>query len=616
MTYNNNSNITPNRALVPDYLSIDYDTFAERNKQILKNTEQFKDYNYEGSNISLLIQWNAYLAELGTYYANKIAKNIYDDTTDLYENAHRLASHKGYNARGYISSIVDVNITINVYNEDLSQNFAPGDQLYIPAYTPVFAELEDSKKIQFITTRSFLVDVPYDDNIYVDGSYTFPIPFIQGQPFIIEHKGKDLIDNKLILPFYKFNHDFTDSDTHSTCLVEVNNEAWTRVSNFHEHLSNLSENNITDKVFMLMFNKYKQYVVEFSNFRQVPEQLDTIKITLLRSAGEEGNVGANTINILDEVDSAKIIYNNTKKHQISLNAISISNESASYGGTNPQEINQITNAGKGNMHSQERCVTRKDYNTYLKSRSDIISANVWGEREVNLHGNVTEYNKIHVSLIPSAWGTGTISVTPKEWTPASKTGSIDIPTTYNDAFKEDIKVFLEPRKILTTYEEFDLPDLVYFMFRIGLKIKRTYNFPDVAEAVRDKIKYYFSAKNRQFNENISFMNLHNYVLDVYQIAEGHDWSLIKGIDNLIFREIVLSSPTIDQAEIDKYKELGITIASDSNIYPPNKLNNFPQYTQIEFMDNIENKLKVIKLGFNQFPYLASDLCIFEEERGY
>jgi hypothetical protein len=87
------------------------------------------------------------------------------------------------------------------------------------------------------------------------------------------------------------------------------------------------------------------------------------------------------------------------------------------------------------------------------------------------------------------------------------------PLAYYSGYVEDLKVFLEPRKFLTTYEQFEVPDLVYFAFHIGLRISSNYNFVDVANNFMNKLQYYFATTNRNFADTISFMDMHNWLID-------------------------------------------------------------------------------------------------------
>ena len=82
------------KILTPSYLDLDFATLKQKFIDELSQSDLFKDYDFEGSNTSLLIEFVAYMAELNTYYLNKIAKNVYDETSDLYENVHRVATFR------------------------------------------------------------------------------------------------------------------------------------------------------------------------------------------------------------------------------------------------------------------------------------------------------------------------------------------------------------------------------------------------------------------------------------------------------------------------------------------------------------------------------------------
>ena len=58
--------------LVPKYLDIDFNTLVAKIKEELAASPNvvFRDLNYEGSNISILIELVAYLGELNTYFLN------------------------------------------------------------------------------------------------------------------------------------------------------------------------------------------------------------------------------------------------------------------------------------------------------------------------------------------------------------------------------------------------------------------------------------------------------------------------------------------------------------------------------------------------------------------
>ena len=61
---------------IPSYLEIDFLTLVEKFREELKDSDIYRDYDFEGANISILIELMSYIGELTTFFTNKIAKNV------------------------------------------------------------------------------------------------------------------------------------------------------------------------------------------------------------------------------------------------------------------------------------------------------------------------------------------------------------------------------------------------------------------------------------------------------------------------------------------------------------------------------------------------------------
>lgn len=565
------------KELTPSYLNLDYNTLRQKFVNELSKSELFKDYDFEGSNTSILIEFISYVAELNTYYLNKIAKNVYDETADLYENVHRLSTFRGYSPKGYISAQTEVTATISQDITDLY--FSPGDQLYIPAW---FSLLNTNGTVPFVTTRAYYGSIPTS----ASNAYSMNFSVKQGEVYNQTYTGADIIDGQIILPFYQFDHDDDIVEEEKiSILLEVNGIPWTRIPDFYDDISGLQAINT---VYIFNYDKYQRYNIEFSSSRSIPDVSSIIKITLVKSLGSAGTCGAGEIT----QSTTGLIYNLTKQSAIPIESISLTNLSATDPGANPQELDEIKKAARGYLHAQYRCVSKNDYIAFLEARTDIISANAWGEQELYPDGMVTEYNKVHLSVIPTTWGTGTIATSAAGWTSFTSptvSGNIIVPYNVSPLFQQTLRTYLEPRKMLNSYEYFELPTLVYFAFDIGLRIKRSYNFVDILQDVKAKLTYYFN-NIKQFGTIINFLDIHNYILDGTNVSPNNSFSNIKGIDNLVFRDIVASKHIYDY---------------ESAYYP--------QYTESDFDSNVDNKVKSIKLGFTQYPNFDVNLCRFRQE---
>jgi len=204
--------------LNPSYLEADFNTFKEKLQTLMKNSNTFKDYNYEGANITMLLELFSYLSELNTYYLNKVSKNMFIDTTDVYETASSLANLRGYQPKGYIAPIVDLKVTVLIAEE--TENVpAPGDQLYIPAFFPIDTGISiDEGNIIYTTTQSFTETIP----LSASGSHTFNVKLKQGEIETLDYTGEDIINNNIFLPFHNFDCDTGNYNENPSIVLYVN----------------------------------------------------------------------------------------------------------------------------------------------------------------------------------------------------------------------------------------------------------------------------------------------------------------------------------------------------------------------------------------------------------
>jgi len=560
--------------LIPEYLQIDFNTLVSRLKEQIKDSDIFRDTDYEGANVTLIAELMAYIGELQTFYTNKVAKNMYMETADIYENVHRLATLIGYDPKGHRGARGTCSITV-------SAGVSVGDILNIDTWKQIESTQSDpdtGESIQYATTESYTLtatEVPYKFDIFVR----------QGSVLNFSYTGDDIVSNELLLPLGDYGYDDSLIDEHNTIEVRVDGDLWTRVSDFFDLISGLQE---TRTVYKFEYDKYQRYKIVFSSLRQVPQDYQTIEITCLQSLGENSGVGPYTITRPED----EFIYNTNTSLYLANSTITCTNSAATVGAANPEPIDTIKENAQGQLHAQFRNVTAIDYITNLSQRSDIITSNVWGEQEVAPSGDTSEYNKVHIVVYPNPWGSASI-----ETSAASGANGAEyiVPYNFTDVFKADLANYLEARKILTVYEQYELPVLIYFRYDIGIRIQRTYSYASVRDAVRRKLIYYFDPTLRSFNEQVNFRDLENFILDRSIVSEGtlfsdaDTFSNVSGVKNLIFRDIDVQN---------------------SIVYEPNP-SMFPRYVHTPYVG--DNKLRTIELGVDQFPALDTVNTRFSQE---
>jgi hypothetical protein len=551
--------------LTPDYLSIDYSSLITRLKQQLRNSDTFADYNFEGSNIAILLELLAYVTELNTYFTNKVAKNVHIETADVYEAVNRAARQMGYEPKGPISSTTTITLVCTSAVDGNTYRIYPFSQFECPD-----EQDENGDTIKFANTTLYTIEAT---------ASSFSVDRSVRQGIVKEltgYTGDDLVDNELYLPSsYAYDNDLTDD--YPSLEVRVNDVAWTRVGDFWDELSAYYTE---DDVYMFVYDRYGRSKIVFSSSRNVPTSDDTIEITVLESLGADSNVGANTITDFQ----TNLVYNEDESEYIDSDYITVTNGTASTGGQDAEDILTIKENAKASLHTQYRNVSAVDYQAHLQERSDVVAAKAWGEQEETPAGDVNNYNLVYISIIPDLWNDNTISYGTSAWTTSwDQTESIMQPTSYSSDWTDELSLYLEPRKMISAYESFSVPDLVYFSFEFSIRIKRGYDFTLVQTDIINKLTYYFRASNVEFNSIINFNDIIEYILDTTEVSTTDNYTYIKGIRNLNIRDI----------EVTHY------------VYENNSSGNYPYYVEESDTYEGDNQLRTIQLGLDQFPMLAS-----------
>jgi hypothetical protein len=549
------------KQLIPSYVDADFDTIKARLKTLLSKVDNFQDYDFEGANITLLMELNAYVGDLQTFFTNRLAQNIHTETADQYEVVHSLVRQQGYEPTGYIGSELTLTITVNRVETDTNINFFEiDDQLHIPRGFRIDTGLttDDGDPIYYTVTEAFTYDCTEAD--VVAGFCTFDIIPRQGDPIqqILEFTGEDIVANQIVLPFKNWDmgtYPYESGVPSIVVTVGENEIVWERISDFFDEISGLRE---VDNAYMLQFDKYERYILAFSLTRNVPTLDDTIKVYVIETLGADGVVAINTYDTLNGVGTKPVsstilgvqdipfIENITQTVTVPDTQYDLINTQPSAGGANPQSLDELKLAGKSAAHRQYRNVTKYDYIGTLEARSDVTVANAWGEQEQNPDTMITtNYNRAYLSLIPTEWDNDNDSNISLFNTPVGGTfandyvdKSLDFPLAYNTTWTDQILEYIEPYKMLSIWEEFILPELVYFKLDIGLTVKRTYNFTTIQQTVKNKLIWYFSAVNREFGDEIDFREITKYVLDSNNVSPDDDFAAVRGINSLVIRDIL------------------------------------------------------------------------------
>lgn len=332
----------------------------------LKNQDTFKDYNFAGSGMSILLDVLAYNTHYNAYYLNMVANEMFLDTALQRDSVVSHAKLLNYIPR----SVIAPSATIELIVYDVTES-----ALTLPKNTNFISQAIDGINYNFVTVDSTTVNT-------VNNVATFNDVIIkQGNPLNYSF-AVDTTAN----PSTTFTIPDTNIDT-TTLRVSVQQSGSNTTSDVYNIASNYLELNGDSKVFFLQEGLGGNYQIYFGD-GIVGNALINGNIVRVSYISTEGTAaaGANSFILLDQVSG----FANTTLTSIS---------PATTGSTR-ESIDSIKYQAPKSYSAQRRAVTKEDYITAIQQNNlgyAFDAVNVWSGTE-----NVPPiYGQIFVCLKPA-----------------------------------------------------------------------------------------------------------------------------------------------------------------------------------------------------------------------
>src|SRR6056300_211079 len=131
---------------------LDFESISDNLKAYLKGQEKLKDYNFEGSTMSTLIDLLAYSSHIGAVNTNIAASELFLDSAQIRKNVVSRAKDLGFTpaSEKCSSAIVDINLR-NVRNPDGS---LPSTTNMILQRGAIFSTSYDGTTYEFVVPSS------------------------------------------------------------------------------------------------------------------------------------------------------------------------------------------------------------------------------------------------------------------------------------------------------------------------------------------------------------------------------------------------------------------------------------------------------------------------------
>ena len=321
---------------------LDFDSIKEQLKLYLQTQTQFKDYNFEGSNLSALLDVLAFNSYNNNFYTNMALNEMFLDSAVLKNSIVSHAKELNYipRSRKSAKAIVDILITDTTSNEST---------ITIPQYFALSANYQ-GESYNFVTNES------YTARRTEVGKYVAQnVELFEGEMLVSFQKEGFIVDADGVLRVFLTNNE-VDTDS---IVVFVDAEA-TDDQNIFSRANTIYGVKPTDKVFYLEPYLDEKYSIYFgkNQFGLQPEEFEDVRVRYRICSGTEPN-GANTFGngFIGEngVVSATVVQ-------------------AASGGQERESMESIRYFAPKSLQVQERAVTTKDYEVLLQQAFPEITA--------------------------------------------------------------------------------------------------------------------------------------------------------------------------------------------------------------------------------------------------
>lgn len=353
------------------YAAFDATSMKQLITNRLKNSGIFPDIDFEGSNISGLVDVLSYSYHVLMFYLNQTASDTLFSQSELLENMNRIVSLVSYKPNGPITASVKFDaygsssLPVNAYN--------------IKRYSRINVNgisYSLNRDIPFNKTSPFeqYVSSVGANNLLYQGSFKEYPPHIGiGELFETVIVNINYNNTTFLNKFVDYNNIFV-------YVKDVNTQKWSQ----WDEASNLFLYNNVSKVFEKRFNANNNIEIKFGNDinGKALQQGDEVQIYYLESDGAYGQIGSNLLSegklfnynsqrltdILADLGNPNGYMNANELLQVILK-----NTYASIPNKVSETVDEIRNNLPSIFSAQNRLVTTSDYESFiLKSFSNTV----------------------------------------------------------------------------------------------------------------------------------------------------------------------------------------------------------------------------------------------------
>ena len=349
------------------FTNLDFNTIRAQIKDYLRSNSNFSDFDFEGSNFSILIDTLAYNSYITAYNTNMAVNESFIDSATLRENVVSLARNIGYVPRSKKSAVATINFTVDVSN-------SPATTVKLNAGLVALGSIQGG---------NYTFSIPEDITVSAnsDGVAVFNnVSIYEGNYLTKTFKvDSSVVNEPYVLPN-------ANIDT-SSIRVDVNGITY----NAYTNIFNIDKNS---RLFLVQEIDDEKYQILFGDdiLGRKPKHNEDITVSYIVTNGKEGNDSTN-FNF-----AGKLTYRSGATDVDITSGISlITTIQSSENGDDIESIDNIKYLAPRVYASQYRAVTSNDYVgllPFLYPNIDSVSA--YGGEELD----PPEFGKVYITIKP------------------------------------------------------------------------------------------------------------------------------------------------------------------------------------------------------------------------
>lgn len=429
---------------------LDFDSYKSSLKAYLQEQGRFKDYDFDGSNLSVLLDILSYNTYMNAFYLNMVGNEMFLDSAKLRDSVVSHAKELNYLPRSFKSSKAEIQLSVSPTDGNTTKK-----SIVVPKGTTFISRVEDFT-YTFSTSENVVI-TNYSNGAYVSDTITIYEGNYLSETYSVNY------NNPLV---FTINNKRVDITSVLVTVIEDNGAT----THSYSRATSLFGYDETSKIFFLQPGIKDSYEIVFGDgvVGRKPKNGAVVIIEYRVSNGELPNGAYRFVNSARIDGQANVVVR-------TINAAS--------GGEVAEDMNSIKFNAPRAFTTQERAVTAEDYENLLKINFPEINA-------------VTAYGGEDAT--PPQYGRIFVSIDLKD---------VDgLPVIKENEYKR----FLRSRSSVAMEPIFISPEYTYLQVNTNIKynINRTgLNPEDIRTYVIDSVLNYASTNLNNFAKTFRYSKL-------------------------------------------------------------------------------------------------------------